>query len=89
MMASAMFIAGPAAATQTMSRRGLRKAANFTGTGLAYPKTNGDRASRRSPPNRIDVLEGVEADPPQSGCCVIAEKPRDERVRCLVQGDGK
>ena len=53
MVASAIFIAGPPAATQAMSRRELRKAANFTGTGLAYPKTNGDRASKRNPGSRI------------------------------------
>ena len=33
------------------------------------------------------MLEGVKADPPQLGCCVIAEKPRHERMRCLVQRD--
>ncbi len=33
--ASARFIAGPAAATQTMSRSGFRKFWNTTGTGLA------------------------------------------------------
>ena len=30
-----MFIAGPAAATQTMSQRGFFSAAKLTGTGLA------------------------------------------------------
>ena len=38
-VASAMLIAGPAAATQTMSRRGLSRRLKSTGTGFAQPKT--------------------------------------------------
>ena len=34
-VAKARFMAGPAAATQIMSRRGLRSRRKFTGTGLA------------------------------------------------------
>ena len=38
----AMLEAGPASATQTMSRRGLLRLVKFTGTGLAKPKIKGD-----------------------------------------------
>ena len=36
----ARFVIGPAAATSTMSRLGLRRRAKFTGTGFAQPKRN-------------------------------------------------
>ncbi len=48
---------GPAAATQIMSRLGLRSAANFTGTGFAYPNRNGAWLRRRIP-GRITVPKG-------------------------------
>jgi hypothetical protein len=42
-----MFMAGPAIATSTMSRRGLFRRSNETGTGLAQPNMNGDPDTRR------------------------------------------
>ena len=44
-IASAKLVAGPAAATNTISRRGLRSRAKFTGTGLAHPNMKGARTS--------------------------------------------
>ncbi len=47
--ASATLMPGPAAATQTISRLGLRNRKKFTGTGLAQPNRNGARISSSSP----------------------------------------
>src|ERR1051325_6013068 len=44
MIARAMLIPGPAAATSTMSRRGWCRRWKFTGTGFAQPKRKGARA---------------------------------------------
>src|SRR5262249_49344247 len=52
-MASAMFMAGPATATQTMPLRGFRSARKLTGTGLAYPNRNGEPSSSRTPGSKI------------------------------------
>src|SRR5450756_2483014 len=49
-----LFIAGPAAATSTIPIRGLRSAPKLTGTGLAYPNKNGDRARSKGPGSRIE-----------------------------------
>ena len=56
---------GPASATSTMSRRGLRSRAQLTGTGLAQPKIapawadrqdqgQDDRAERIDMPDRVE-----------------------------------
>ena len=47
------FAAGPAPATQIMSRFGCRKLPKLTGTGFAQPNRNGAPVSSRTPGTRI------------------------------------
>src|SRR5262252_7739689 len=89
-MASAMFMAGPATATQTMPLRGFRSARKLTGTGLAYPNRNGEpsEAGQQDRPSRIDVLQGIKAHPSQPPCRLIAEETRDEAMGRLMKSNG-
>src|SRR6478672_3955212 len=77
----AIFIAGPAAATHAMSRRGLRSARKSTGTGLAYPKRKGDRvinskAGNKIVPIRSMCLNGLSVTRPN---CQAVLSPKNEQ----------
>ena len=87
-----MLVPGPASATATMSRFGLRRLRKLTGTGLAQPKTNGeptqDEDQRQDDAaERVDVRDRVERQPPGAPRRVVAEPARHHAVRDLVQDD--
>ena len=63
-----MLIAGPAAATSTIPKRGLRSRATSTGTGLAQPNITSTRPETRSceissNPGTSSVQNRDEAEP--------------------------
>ena len=84
------FVIGPARLTNTMSRRGWRNRAGFTGTGFAYQhREAGQRPHQRERdrPERIDVRDRVqrEATGPLGG--VVTEPGRHDAVADLVEDD--
>ena len=76
-----------------MSTRGLRRLAAFTGTGLAQPIT-GMLSSKREArdhdrADRIDVLQRIERETPESLSRVITIVTRDESVHHFVHGESQ
>ena len=87
-----MLMPGPASATQIMSRLGLRRRWNATGTGFAQPNTKGEPSSssmtrQHEGPERIDVADRVEAHPAEAARRVVAEPVGHPAMRGLVQRD--
>ena len=92
-MASAMFIAGPAAATSTMSRRGLRSAPKIDRHRLGVAEQEWrvqqqQHAGNRMVPNGSMCLTGLKLTRPSRQARVVAEKMRDEAVRGFMERDG-
>ena len=84
-------MAGPAAATHTMSRRGLRRARKFHWNWLGVPKeklrTHQEEKSRQQDcTKQIDMLERVETHSAQARRRVVSEPPREAMCR-FVQCD--
>ena len=84
--------AGPAAATQIMSRFGLRRLPKLTGTGLAQPNRNGaprqqQHARHQHRPDRVDVLQRVQRNAAQHPGRLVAEQAGDIAVGGFMQGD--
>ena len=74
-IASTMFVIGPAAATSTMSRRGLPRARKFKGTAWRIRKKGDAKTTVRWQKSCawVDVLERIERDRPRRYAFVIAE----------------
>ena len=90
--ARTMFIAGPAAATRTISRRGWLSRAKATGTGLAQPNRNGafmnsNSARHQNGADRIHMFQRVQGHPPASVSGVVTQRPGGIGVSRLVKRD--
>ena len=94
------FIAGPAAATIIMPRRGSRNFQAATGTGLAQPNMKATRwmvtswasssrpgSSRRADP--VHMPQRVERQPAGPACRVVPHGQRRVAMRRFVQGDSQ
>ena len=68
-----------------MSRTGRRRFRALTGTGRAHPKPASTNASG---PERVDVRERIEREPPREARRRIPETLGHPAVRDLVNGDG-
>ena len=95
-IAIAKLAAGPAPATQNMSRFGLRRLPKFTGTGFAHPKMNAglpnlaqqqQHPRNQDRPDRVDVLYRVRCDSAQHPGRLVTEQLGDVAVRGFVQRD--
>ncbi len=84
--ASARLEAGPAAAIQSMSRRGLCRFRGFTGTGRAQPNP---AKKRRRVPIGSRWRSGLSVKRPMGGSGGIPEAVRGQRVAELVETERK
>ena len=86
-----MLVAGPASPTSTASFLGWRSWLIETGTGLAHPKIGApvmrEDRGQDDRTERIDVLEGIESQPPGAFRRVVATPERDDAVAHLVADD--